>query len=184
VVTDLAFALSFTRNVFLLLFLWLRNRFSKEDIVLISLTEHIGDLVATEPVSRYLRQQHAAARIYWAVDKQYSSLIECNPNIDRAITVSCFAEWKFLRHFASVRNRYDLHINHKVCAKYGLLITKANPYRSHWRIITTKEIFCIALAAQADWICHPISPPGFLRSATTPPPFNGKYLVSYLSQYR
>ena len=182
VVTDLSFSISFTRNCFLLLFLWLRNHFSTKDIVLISLTEHIGDLVATEPVSRYLRKQYGAARIYWVVDKQYRSLIECNPNIDRAITVSCFAEWKCLRHFAPVRNRYDLHINHKVCAKYRLLITKANPYQITLENYYNKGnlLYCFSRAGGLD-MPSDIAPRLYLRPASIPLPFNGKYLVSHTS---
>jgi heptosyltransferase-3 len=182
VVTDWSFAISFARNVFLLLFLCLKNGFSRADIVLISLTEHIGDVVATEPVSRYLRKQHAAASIYWVVDKQYRSLIECNPNIDRAITVSCFAEWKFLRQFAPVRNRYDLHLNHKVCAKYGLLITKANPYQITLENYFNKGnlLYCFSRAGGLD-MPSDIAPRLYFRSAITPPAFNGKYLVFHTS---
>jgi heptosyltransferase-3 len=178
VLTDLAFTISFTGNAFLLLYLWLRNRFSKEDIVLISLTEHIGDLVAAEPVSRYLRKQHAAARIYWVVDKKYRSLIECNPNIDRTITVSCFAEWIFLRHFARVGNAYDLHINHKLCDKYGFLLTKANPYQITLENYYNKGnlLYCFSRAGALDMPSE-IAPRLYFPCATCPPPCLGKYIV-------
>jgi hypothetical protein len=101
-VTDLAFSISFRGNAFLLLVLWLRNRFSKEDIVLISLTETYRGFGSYRTRIKISTKGTCRRKNILVVDKKYRSLIECNPNIDRAITVSCFAEWIFLRQFARV----------------------------------------------------------------------------------
>ncbi|MGC8791541.1 MAG: hypothetical protein ACP5PO_08575, partial [Desulfurella sp.] len=47
----------------------------------------LGDLVATEPLSRYLRKQYPQAKISWTSSKKYREIIELNPNIDSVIEI-------------------------------------------------------------------------------------------------
>lgn len=95
--------------------------------ILISLTEHIGDIVAAEPISRYVREQHQNKAITWVVDKKYKELVRSNPAIDNVMTVSCFSEWILLRKFFSSQNLYDLHLDKKVCNKHHLQYEKEAP---------------------------------------------------------
>lgn len=43
----------------------------------------IGDIVLTTPVIRCLKEQVKGAEIHYAVKKQYHSILECNPYIDK-----------------------------------------------------------------------------------------------------
>ena len=116
---DLKMFLSFCGNLILL-------KRQKHNIV-ISLTEHIGDIVAAEPVSRYLKENHESSRITWVVDKKYEELIQGNPFIDNTITVTCFSQWIILRKFFDKKNLYDLHLDRKVCDKHHLLYKRNQP---------------------------------------------------------
>lgn len=118
-ISDPKMFLSFFRN--------LRSLRKQKKNILISLTEHIGDIVAAEPISRYVREQHQNKAITWVVDKKYEELIRSNPAVDSVITVSCFSEWILLRKFSSSQNLYDLHLDKKVCDKHHLQYEKEAP---------------------------------------------------------
>ncbi|PMP93340.1 MAG: hypothetical protein C0173_00830, partial [Desulfurella sp.] len=53
----------------------------------------LGDLVATEPLSRYLRKQYPQAKISWTSSKKYREIIELNPNIDSVIEIESILDW-------------------------------------------------------------------------------------------
>lgn len=94
--------------------------------VLIGLIEHFGDIVACEPVSRYLRQKYPQAHISWAVRQPFRELIDANPNIDEAIVLNCLTDWiKFYKHrkkeFTAI---VDLHVNGRVCEECRVPLVK------------------------------------------------------------
>ena len=64
----------------------------QKKIILVNLLEHLGDIVACEPVSRYLRQRDPGAYIVWGVKRAYKELIDSNPNIDMTLVVHCLTE--------------------------------------------------------------------------------------------
>jgi ADP-heptose:LPS heptosyltransferase len=101
----------------------LGGQFTK--IIIINLTEHIGDIVACEPVSYHLRKLHPKAFIIWSVNKKYNELVNYNPHINAVLNLSCLTEWiclkKLLPPFIKI---YDLHINGKRCSKH--LISSRN----------------------------------------------------------
>lgn len=126
--TDSELARSFFANTFSLFFLRLKLLFGRKKFIIIALTEHLGDIVASEPISRYIKSKFPGYFIYWVTDKKYADVITSNPNIDKAITVSCFTEWILLKHFFRKKNVYDLHINNKVCERHHFINIKNSPY--------------------------------------------------------
>jgi len=52
----------------------------------------MGDFVASEPISRYVRKEWPHARIIWMVKKYYRELVETNPEVDDVIVVKCVRE--------------------------------------------------------------------------------------------
>ncbi len=91
----------------------------------IGLVEHFGDIVACEPVSRYLRKQHPDASIAWVVREQYKELLEHNPAIDEVIIVSCLTDWiKVIRH-KTFNKVVDLHVNKRVCPECNIVLVKS-----------------------------------------------------------
>jgi heptosyltransferase-3 len=98
--------------------------FQNKKLIVIALTEHIGDIIAAEPISRQIRQKNPASCIVFIVNKRFAELIESNPNIDKSVQVRSFTEWILLRHFILKRNLYDLHIDGKICQQYGFQLVK------------------------------------------------------------
>lgn len=97
---------------------------NKKNTVVISLTEHIGDIVAAEPVSGFLKEKHKDRSLTWIVNRKYEELVQTNPAIDHTVTVTCFTEWILLKKFFTFKNLYDLHLDSKVCDKHHLLYHK------------------------------------------------------------
>ena len=65
--------------------------------ILIGLLEHLGDVVACEPVVRHIKHEYPGATLVWAIMPNYRELIDSNPLIDETIVLDCL---KF-RHAAS-----------------------------------------------------------------------------------
>ncbi|HTE23013.1 glycosyltransferase family 9 protein [Flavitalea sp.] len=86
----------------------------------------MGDIVATEPVARHLRNENPKAYIIWCVNQKFADLVRYNPALDSIITVTCIAEWillkKMIRKMVTV---YDLHLNGRSCDTYKF--TNKNP---------------------------------------------------------
>ncbi len=54
-------------------------------VIGVLLSEHFGDIVASEPLSRELKRLHPNSLIYWIVKKPYRELVDTNPNIHQSI---------------------------------------------------------------------------------------------------
>jgi heptosyltransferase-3 len=125
---DHAFRNSLIKNILFFIAQTFRHRTgkNKKRIILINLTEHMGDIVATEPVARHLRQKNPGAYIVWCVNEKFADLVRHNPALDAIITVTCIAEWillkKMIRKIIIV---FDLHLNGRSCSTYKL--TNKNP---------------------------------------------------------
>jgi len=99
---------SLKKNIFFLL------KQKKTNIIFIHLQEHIGDIVACEPVSRYAKNKYPNYKVCWVINYKYISLVKCNKNIDYILPVTCIFEWIILRKLIRKNNNFkiiDLHIN-------------------------------------------------------------------------
>ena len=65
--------------------IWAKNK-NTDEVIVISLTEHIGDIIASEPISRYLKNNFTD-KIVWVVNQKYSNFVRYNPTIDHLIFV-------------------------------------------------------------------------------------------------
>ncbi len=81
----------------------------------IGLVEHMGDIVAAEPILRQLRHDHPNACIAWCVREPFRELLESNPLLDETLVVSCLTEWIFLRRSGVFDKILDLHIQGREC---------------------------------------------------------------------
>lgn len=102
--------------------------------VIIGLMEHIGDIVACEPVSRYVRQKYPNAHIAWAVSGRYRELIDSNPHVNETVVLACLTDWVRLTKHESWDEVIDLHVNHRVCecCRVPLVKTTGNPFVNAW----------------------------------------------------
>ena len=94
---------------------------SYNKLIIINLTEHIGDLVASEPIAYHLRKSNPHAFIIWSVNKEYADIVNYNPNINTVLKLSCLTEWILLKKvFSPFVKIYDMHINAKRCSTHRI----------------------------------------------------------------
>jgi heptosyltransferase III len=81
---------------------WLRFSFLKlrlpkgTQLVAVVRTEHFGDIIAAEPLSRHIRALHPGAHLVWFVKPVFRELIDTNPTIDEAYPELCVTERRVL----------------------------------------------------------------------------------------
>ncbi len=91
----------------------------------IGLVEHMGDVVATEPVVRYLRRVHPEARISWVTRAPYADIAAANPGVDEVIAVECLTDWiRMLKH-GKFDLAFDLHVNGRTCTTCRIPLRKS-----------------------------------------------------------
>lgn len=100
--------------------LWIRTfivrRARRTHLVAVALIEHLGDIVACEPIARRVREEHPDGYILWFVREQYRELIVDNPSIDAAFVVHCLTEKEILFHSGLLTIAIDLHFPERHCA--------------------------------------------------------------------
>jgi ADP-heptose:LPS heptosyltransferase/tetratricopeptide (TPR) repeat protein len=91
----------------------------------IGLVEHLGDIVACEPVVRYLRKQQPDAKITWVVHQDYRELVDAHPAVDITLAVRCLTDWIRATEQDLFDLIVDLHVNRRVCTRLGTVLEKA-----------------------------------------------------------
>jgi heptosyltransferase III len=95
-------------------------------IVVISLVEHIGDIIANEPISREVRKNHSDSKVIWVARKPFKELLLYNPYIDYVIPVYCLTTWITIRENWRFEAVYDLHFNGRSCNICHIPLIKEN----------------------------------------------------------
>jgi ADP-heptose:LPS heptosyltransferase/GT2 family glycosyltransferase len=84
-------------------------------VVAIGLVDHLGDVVAAEPIVRALRREHPDDVLVWFVRRPWRALLARHPELDRVATVRCLTEWMFLAQDAPFDRVVDLHVRGRAC---------------------------------------------------------------------
>lgn len=87
------------------------DRKSLRNLICISRVEHLGDIVACEPVARHIRAEEPDATIVWCVSNAYRSLVEHNPNVDVVLPVSGVYEWSLWAASGTFGRVIDLNLD-------------------------------------------------------------------------
>jgi heptosyltransferase-3 len=110
--------LNFHRNRFRLE--QLRRRLERETprrpLVGVMLLENLGDIVACEPVARYLKREIPDACIVWGVKRAYRELIDTNSHVDLTLPVHCLTERLLLEDTKLFDRFIDLHLPDRYCS--------------------------------------------------------------------
>jgi len=110
--------INFTQNYFLLK--RLQSRIKRGNparrLIGIMLLEHLGDIVACEPIIRFLRKKDPQAFIVWGVKKAYRELIDSNPHIDITLPIHCLTERILLMKSGLFDEVIDLHFTDRYCS--------------------------------------------------------------------
>jgi heptosyltransferase-3 len=80
------------------------------------LLEHLGDIVACEPIVRCLKEKHPHAFIVWGVKRAYRELIDSNPHIDMTLPIHCLTERILLMNSGLFDEVIDLHFTDRYCS--------------------------------------------------------------------
>ena len=105
--------------------------------VVIGLVEHLGDIVACEPVARYVKAKYPGCKVSWVVNDTFRELVDYNPYIDATVTVECLTDWiKFTKHQAYDRI-IDLHVNYQGVRALPRSVGQDNwqPLRQRLRVV-------------------------------------------------
>ncbi|KAA0992541.1 glycosyltransferase family 9 protein [Dyadobacter aurulentus] len=65
-------------------------------LIAIVRTEHFGDIIAAEPISRYVRSLHPDAHIVWFVKPAFYELVAFNPAVDEVFKEFCVTQRQIL----------------------------------------------------------------------------------------
>ncbi len=65
-------------------------------LIAIVRTEHFGDIVAAEPLSRHVRSLYPNAHLVWFVKPAYRELVDTNPAIDESFAEYCVTQRRVL----------------------------------------------------------------------------------------
>ncbi|MEW6406692.1 MAG: glycosyltransferase family 9 protein, partial [Chloroflexota bacterium] len=82
----------------------------------IMLLEHLGDIVACEPVARYLKREIPDACIVWGVKETYRELFDANPSVDMVLSLHCLTERLLLKRTGFFDQFIDLHLSGRHCS--------------------------------------------------------------------
>jgi len=96
---------------------------SGKQLIAIVRTEHFGDIVAAEPISRYVRSLHPNAHIVWFVKPSYHELVDYNPAIDETFKEFCVTERVVLLRMGVFDQVYSLQFkNNNHCPKCQVFV--------------------------------------------------------------
>lgn len=98
--------------------------------ILIGLIEHFGDIVACEPVARYLHEKYPNAHLSWAILNPYREIVDVNPHVHETIILGCLTDWIKLYKHNQFDLVIDLHVNLRVCehCRVPLIKEHGNPF--------------------------------------------------------
>lgn len=85
-------------------------------VVAVLLLEHLGDIVACEPVARYLKEQDPTALLAWGVKPAYRELVDANPHIDLTLPMHCLSERLLIAGPGRIDQVHDLHLPGRHCS--------------------------------------------------------------------
>jgi ADP-heptose:LPS heptosyltransferase len=103
----------------LLVALRLRCWLTARSLTLVVLLEHVGDIIACEPVAVYLRAENPRALLVWVCDPKYADLVRYNPAVDVVASAPCLLSWARLRKLPLANQQVNLNLPGRACAECG-----------------------------------------------------------------
>ncbi|PWJ58542.1 heptosyltransferase-3 [Dyadobacter jejuensis] len=87
-------------------------------LVAIVRTEHFGDIVAAEPISRLVRQRYPHAYVVWFVKPVFRELVEVNAQVDAVFEEFCVTQRKVILGSSVFDRVFELQFkNNNECSK-------------------------------------------------------------------
>jgi heptosyltransferase III len=147
-------------------------------LVGISLIEHLGDIIACEPVARFMRKTHPQLKIVWLTKPLFKPLLTNHPAIGDVIEVTCLSESAILSQDPLWHSFIDLHLPKRPCARLPYLHRKSSGDRritshNYFNFGSILESFCMSAGLP------PLQDPPllFIESNKDIPDIIGDYIV-------
>lgn len=83
----------------------------KKTSILIILTEHLGDIIAAEPLIQQIKAKYPSSKIHWLIRKPFQDLIIHHPQIDQVILEKSFLFTKLIAWCNPFHLTYHLHLS-------------------------------------------------------------------------
>ena len=134
--------------------------------IVIALTEHMGDIVAAEPISRLARARFPTARIVWITRKPFKEIVDNYPSVNEVITVECLTEWLLLWSLKSDKEIvWDLHLSNRVCPHCNIGFQKSGlaaslTYKTYYNYGNLLAVNCLSAGLSILTDAPTLSPPG------------------------
>lgn len=113
--------------------------------------ESMGDVMACEPIARYLKRLDPEASVKWIIKKGYMDLVKYNPNVDECIPVECLSDAIDICNKARKENHniiVDCHYDGRICSKtYRVHSNKTNPIvneKTYFNYGSLLSSFCLS----------------------------------------
>lgn len=91
----------------------LKSTHSRRTFCGILLVEHIGDIIACEPVISWVKRQYPDALVAWIVKAKYSEILSAHPDLDAVVTVDSLLSVASVVRSGVFDVALDLHVNRK-----------------------------------------------------------------------
>jgi heptosyltransferase-3 len=129
-------------------FWMLRLAHARRKMVIISLVESMGDIIAAEPISRAAREQFPDAFIVWLVKPAFVEMVERFPAVDRGFAVTCLTEAMILLSLRPASVLWDSHVSEAICNRCRAPLPKAGPAKkitldTYYDIGNLLKVFCL-----------------------------------------
>lgn len=141
-------------------------------LVALALVEHLGDIVAAEPIARLARIKFPNAWIAWFVRKPYQALPNAYPEVTEVIVVQCLTEWLLLWSYGAINVVWDLHISERPCPVCKVFFQKPGEpgkvtYQTYYDLGNLLETQCMSAGIEKSRdgpVLH--SSPDIIRSVS------------------
>lgn len=117
----------------------------RRPVLAIALLEHLGDIVAAEPIARLARQRHPTHRIIWVTRRANRDLVAAFGGVDQVLVVRCLTEWMLVWSWRPADIVWDLHLRGRICETCHIPLAKdpsAPDDTSYYRFDNLLDVEC------------------------------------------
>ncbi|HEX8915295.1 MAG TPA: glycosyltransferase family 9 protein [Humisphaera sp.] len=90
----------------------------------VTLCEHLGDVVASEPVARFVRAAHPGAHVAWLTARPHLRLARAFEGVDSVHELPCLVAWERIRGSGTFDVEVNLHLSGRGCSQCGIQVHK------------------------------------------------------------
>ena len=105
---------------------WLRLWNPKRKILAFVMLDHLGDVVASEPMVRHLREQCPDSLIIWYVKAQYRQVLKYHPALNQVSVLKCVRHWNRIQNLGLIDRVITGHFDVYTCHGCGSRLQKLN----------------------------------------------------------